>query len=62
MILSHRQAAKVAAAIETIGNSNSPPVPQRPSWAEHSVVSHILLAVARSPYNDTYRMGWIVLK
>ena len=43
MILLHRQAAKVAAAIETIGNNYSPPVPQRPSWAEHSVVSHHLI-------------------
>ena len=44
MILSNRQAAKVAAAIETIGNNYSPPpVPQRPSWAEHSVVSHHLI-------------------
>lgn len=44
MILSHRQAAKVAVAIETVGNHPSPPpVPQRPSWAEHSIVSYNLI-------------------
>lgn len=44
MILSHRQAARVAAAIETIGNSPRPPVPpQRPSWAEHSVVNQYVI-------------------
>ena len=44
MILSNRQAAKVTAAIETIGSKQSPPpVPQRPSWAEHSVVSSYYL-------------------
>jgi len=44
MILSHRQASKVAAAIETAGHRSSPPpVPQRPSWAEHSIVSHKLI-------------------
>lgn len=44
MILSHRQAAKVAAAMETMGSHPPPPpVPQRPSWAEHSVVHYWLL-------------------
>lgn len=43
MILSNRQAAKVSAAIETIGKQSPPPVPQRPSWAEPSVVSHYMV-------------------
>lgn len=64
MILSHRQAAKVAAAMETMSNHSSPPVPRRPSWAEHSVVScHLSLVVARLPYDNNHcRMVWTVLK